>query len=261
MRTEATDSTGGGEYSRRAGIALVTGGSGGVGAAVARRLVEEGAAVALTYFNNSPRELLDELGPAAEAHRLDVTDADATRSLIGELAARHGAIHTLVHASGPHVPMVHLSRVTPEQFAAQVDADLNGFFNVMSAAIPSLRASSGAVAVVTTAATTRYPVRDGLSAAPKGGVEALARALAVEEGRFGIRINCVGPGMLTDGMSARLIGSGALDERALAVAMGNIPLRRFGTTVDIAEAVLFLCSDRAQFITGQKLDIDGGYGV
>jgi NAD(P)-dependent dehydrogenase (short-subunit alcohol dehydrogenase family) len=104
-------------------------------------------------------------------------------------------------------------------------------------------------------------VRDGLSAAPKGAVEALVRGLAAEEGRFGIRANCVGPGMLTDGMAQRLIASGSLDDRALDAARARIPLRRFGTADDIAEAVCFLASDRAGFISGQKLDVDGGFGV
>jgi len=242
-------------------VALVTGGSGGIGQAIVRKLAETHDLVVLTYRKNLPHALVDELGSTVLPQQLDVSDPAATEQLFAEVTHSHGDVSTLVHAAGPHVPMTHLSKVSPEQFASQANQDLNGFFNVIHAAIPSLRRTSGSVVVVTTAATTRYPVRDGLSAAPKGGVEALARAFAAEEGRFGIRVNCVGPGMLTDGMSARLMESGDLDARALEVAHANIPLRRFGSSMDIAEAVAFLASDKAGFITGQKLDIDGGYGV
>ncbi len=254
------------DFKARTGAALVVGGSGGLGVAVARMLAERGSSLALTYRSNTAAadravQSAEEWDVKASAHALDLIDPDAARAVVHEVVARHGGLHTLIYAAGPHVAMVHLSKVTPEQMAAQLAGDAAGFFNVVHPALMALREARGAVVAITTAGTDRYPVRDGLSAAPKGAVEALVRGFAAEEGRFGVRFNAVGPGMLTDGMAARLIDSGDLDENALAVTRRNIPLRRFGTATDVAEAVCFLASDRAGFISGQKVNVDGGYTV
>ncbi len=248
------------------GAALVVGGSGGLGAEIARTLAARGSDVAVTYRENADAgsavaAAAAALGVRSSAHALDVTVAAACASVLTEVARAYDGLHTLVHAAGPHVPMVHLSTVSPADFAEQLTQDAVGFFNLVQPALPLLRQTQGSIVAVTTAATARFPVRDGLSSAPKGAVEQVLRALAVEEGRFGVRVNAVGPGMLTDGMAARLIESGELDDEALEITRRNIPLRRFGNAADIAEAVCFLASARAGFITGQKLDIDGGYTV
>ena len=150
--------------------------------------------------------------------------------------------------------------MTPAELQEQLDADASGFFAVASPALPHLRQTEGSIVAVTTAATR--PIRCATAVVdPEAAVEASIRGIAAEEGRFGVRANTVGPGMLVDGMAERLMASGDLDESALDAARANIAMRRFGSATDIAEAVCFLASQRAKFITGQHLDVDGGFTV
>jgi NAD(P)-dependent dehydrogenase (short-subunit alcohol dehydrogenase family) len=253
-------------FAEKLGGAVVAGASGALGAACARRLAAEGAAVVVGYRSN--REAAEEVarairgsGGVADPLSLDLAEPDEVSRALDEAEARFGGIHTVVYAAGPDVPMLHLSRIEPAALRAQLEGDAVAFANLLHAAVPHLRKTRGALVALTTAGTSRVMVRDALSAAPKAAVEALVRQTAVEEGRYGVRANSVGVGMTRDGMAARLIESGGFDQHALDVITDSIPLRRFGTADEVAHAVCFLASDLAGFTTGQILNVDGGFSV
>jgi NAD(P)-dependent dehydrogenase (short-subunit alcohol dehydrogenase family) len=133
-----------------------------------------------------------------------------------------------------------------------------GYFNVVHAALPHLRAARGSVVAVTSAATMRYAPRDILSAAPKASVNMLTQAIAREEGRQGVRANIVAPGFITAGLGERLLDS-VIQERERDAIIRAAALRRIGTANEVAEVVAFLASSKASLVTGQTIAADGGY--
>ena len=246
------------------GVALVIGGSGGIGSAIARGFAEAGAAIAITYRRN--QEAANEVaakirhgGGSCSVHQVDLADLDSVNACLEALVAEHGAIHTIAHAAGTHIDQPYISQTTPEQWRNTMDWDVNGFFHVVHAALPHLRASRGSIVFVSSSGLRRFPPGVVLSVAPKGAIEALMRGLAREEGRNGIRANNVAVGVVDAGMFPKLVERGELSQAWVDAALRNTPLRRFGKPSEIADAVVFLASERAHYITGQTLFVDGGY--
>ena len=247
-----------------AGVAIVVGGSGGIGQAVCMALAREGSDVVLTYnANRAAAEKvasdIKALGRRAEIAQLNLEDAAATAHYVDDIAARFGKVHSVVYAAGPGLHMNLISALPPQEWAKVINADVCGCFNLVHAAIPHLKGGGSIVAVIT-AAVERVPARDICSAAPKAAIEMLIRGVAKEEGRNGIRANCVGPGWVDAGLG-RSVMENELSPQHIENIVRAIPLKRVGQAEEIADAVLFFLSSKASFITGQSLAVDGGMQV
>ncbi|MGB5695345.1 MAG: SDR family NAD(P)-dependent oxidoreductase [Polyangiales bacterium] len=246
------------------GVALIVGGSGGIGSAVARAFAVAGVPLAITFHHNeqAAEAVAGDIrngGGLCSVHRVALDEPDAVKACIDELAAACGPLHTIVHAAGTHIDQPYISQLEPEQWRNTMDWDVNGFFHLVHTALPHLRKSRGSIVFISSAGLKRFPPGDVLSVAPKAAIEALMRGIAREEGRYGVRANSVAVGVVDAGMFPKLVERGELSQEWIDAALRNTPLRRFGTPEEIAHATVFLASSRARYITGQTLFVDGGY--
>lgn len=241
-----------------AGRVLITGASRGIGAAAARLFAREGWDVAINY--NSSREAarrlaaeLSGLEVRAVPIRADVSDPEQAEGLVREAEFSLGGLDCVVCNAGIALPQQLLTDTKVEQWRRLMSADLDGMFYVLKAAIPGLvRQKRGAIVTVSSMWGLTGGSCEAAYSAAKAGVIGLTKALAKELGPSNIRVNCVAPGVIDTSMNDHL------SPKELAVLGEEAALCRIGQPREVAEAICFLASERASFITGQVLSVDGG---
>ncbi len=239
-------------------IAFVTGGGTGITGGIARALAELGAKVAITsrkQENLEPmKQLIEENGGTCSAVAADVRDFAAVENAINKTVEQFGKIDIVINGAAGNF-LCKPEELSANGFGTVVDIDTKGTFNVCRAAFEELKKSKGQILNIS--ATLHYtatPMQIHVSAA-KAGVDAITRNLAIEWGRYGIRVNGIAPGPIADTEGFKRLLPEPLKEKLAK----KIPLQRFGRIKDIENAAIFLCSDAANYISGVTLVVDGGH--
>ena len=243
--------------------AVVLGGSRGIGRAIALRFAADGARVAVSCVTTRDkaeavaREIEDGGGEAIVVQGDVSLRADADR-MIAETTAAFGAVDILVSNAGIVIDKPFLSS-TPEDWAAAMENNLHGFFNVCQAALPGMIERGAGRVIATGSIITEVADFGGncfsVCAASKGGILAMLRPMAAEVARHGVTVNAVSPGYIATEMLDEI------DELGREAALRLVPMKRYGRPEEIAAAMAFLASDDAAYITGQTLRVNGGMSM
>jgi 3-oxoacyl-[acyl-carrier protein] reductase len=243
-----------------AGVALVTGGSRGIGAAVVLRLARDGYDVAFCYRSDESAAMLvvkraAEFGGRVLATRVDVADAAGVRDWTAGTRRELGPVTALVASAGI-TRDGPLARMTDDDWSDVLRTNLDGVYNVCRPVVFDMMKRRRGVVVTLSSVAGVYgnPMQVNYSAA-KSGIIGFTRALAKEVGPFGVRANVVAPGLIDTEMVAGMAAPAR--DRLLA----DVPLRRLGTADEVAELVAFLVSDRAAYVTGSVVEAHGGLAV
>jgi peroxisomal 2,4-dienoyl-CoA reductase len=239
-------------------VAFVTGGGTGITGGVARALAEAGARLALVSRKLEHLEpaaaAINQSGGEALAVAADVRNPEEVENAIKATVERFGRVDIVVNGAAGNF-LCTAEELSPNGFGTVVDIDLKGTFNVCRAAFAELKKSRGQILNIS--ATLHYlgtPMQLHVSAA-KAGVDALTRNLAVEWGRYGIRVNAIAPGPIEDTEGMKRLVPEPIKEKLRQ----RVPLGRFGLIKDIENAAVFLCSNAANYINGAVIVVDGGH--
>jgi len=239
-------------------VAIVTGAAQGMGRAVAERFAEEGAALALLDLREDRLdEVVDAIrarGGDVRAYPGDVADEERVASLVAAVLEAHGQVDVLVSCAGIMTP-TRFHELTVEEWDRVVAVNLRGVFLLMRAVYPHMkeRGDGRIVNFSSTAGLTVSTLGGAHYTASKHGVVGITKAVAVEGGPFGVRVNAVCPGLIDTEMVRSTIGQDAIRSYE-----ASFPIPRLGTPAEVADLVLFLASDRSAYVTGAALNISGG---
>lgn len=236
-------------------VALVTGASRGIGAAIALELARQGLKVVGTATSDDGAVKISTAlaaYPGCRGANLNVNDAAAAEALIDAITAEHGGLHVLVNNAGITRDMLAM-RLKDEDWDAVLDTNLKAVFRMSRAVIrPMMKQRYGRIISITSVVGASGNPGQANYAAAKAGVAGMTRALARELGSRHITVNCVAPGFIETDMTA------ALPEAQHQALLGQIPLGQLGKPSDIAHAVAYLASPQASYVTGQELHVNGG---
>ena len=249
------------------GAAVIVGGSGGIGRYVCQEFANAGTGVALTYNKN--KQVAEETaakiaatGRKVTIHQLSTSDAAQVAQVVDDAGKEHGRIHTVVYGAAPLTEQLYISEFTLERWEKSIDQEVNGFFRVVHATLPRLKAWGGGSYIhLGSAGDSWWPDRDGLSVIPKAANEAVIQGLAKEEGKHKIRANTVLVGVIEAGMFLELTKQGVFDQKWIDETHKLLALKRWGKPEEIGYACVFLASNKALYVTGQKISVSGGFGV
>jgi 3-oxoacyl-[acyl-carrier protein] reductase len=243
--------------------ALVTGGGGGLGLAIAEALRREGASVAILDANpaavDAGLQVLGDAGLTVRGDVVDVRDAEAVRAAVDGAAAAFGHLDVLIAAAGGSLGTPRdLEDISPDDLDLVIDVNIKGTYHCAAACVPHMRAAGGGSIVTFSSIGGRStsPVTGIPYAAAKAGILGLTRRLAREVGPDNIRVNAIAPGLFLTG---RLQGMfDAMSEHDRNEVLDSIPLRRMPAITECVDPVLFLASDQSSYITGAVVDVNGG---
>ena len=247
------------------GCVLIVGGSGGIGSLCAKQFADEGAKVVITYFKNekAANDVASGINSNVEVYQLDNKDSVSVQSAMDDIAKKYGGINTIVNAAGFDIPQKFITDIDIDLWKSVMDADINGFFNLIKSGLPYLRESKGSIVFISSAGLFKYPPGDVLSVAPKATIEHVLKGIAKEEGSNGVRANSIALGIIETGIFHRLReeNNTFFDDAWHEAVMNTLALKRFGHPEEVANTAVFLASSKAGYITGHCIPVDGGYHI